>query len=195
MTKVGINGFGRIGRNVFRAAFNNPEVEIVAVNDLTDAATLAAEEEKYVNELNNAVLPDLVEDKKADYTEAINAVDNESTNYNERVETGEYLNFTASSWQSYEKAYNAVTEHFASLDPFGADMPYATSQDYVQNFIDNLASAASHLVVKADYSSVETDCAPASEYTATIDTENIGKFLQILFCLRSVNITNILTRP
>ena len=41
MTKVGINGFGRIGRNVFRAAFNNPEVEIVAVNDLTDAATLA----------------------------------------------------------------------------------------------------------------------------------------------------------
>lgn len=144
------------------------------LNSTADAATLAAEEEKYVNELNNAVLPDLVEDKKADYTEAINAVDNESTNYNERVESGEYLNFTASSWQSYEKAYNAVTEHFASLDPFGADMPYATSQDYVQNFIDNLASAASHLVVKADYSSVESDCAPASEYTATIDTENIG---------------------
>jgi len=40
-TKVGINGFGRIGRNVFRAALNNPEVEIVAVNDLTDAKTLA----------------------------------------------------------------------------------------------------------------------------------------------------------
>ncbi|WP_066633384.1 type I glyceraldehyde-3-phosphate dehydrogenase [Desulfolucanica intricata] len=39
--KVGINGFGRIGRNVFRAAMNNPEVEIVAVNDLTNAATLA----------------------------------------------------------------------------------------------------------------------------------------------------------
>jgi glyceraldehyde 3-phosphate dehydrogenase len=39
--KVGINGFGRIGRNVFRAALANPNVEIVAVNDLTDAATLA----------------------------------------------------------------------------------------------------------------------------------------------------------
>ncbi|WP_062109224.1 type I glyceraldehyde-3-phosphate dehydrogenase [Bacillus niameyensis] len=39
--KVGINGFGRIGRNVFRAALNNPEVEIVAVNDLTDANMLA----------------------------------------------------------------------------------------------------------------------------------------------------------
>ncbi|GED33234.1 type I glyceraldehyde-3-phosphate dehydrogenase [Brevibacillus centrosporus] len=41
MVKVGINGFGRIGRNVFRAALNNPDVEIVAVNDLTDAQTLA----------------------------------------------------------------------------------------------------------------------------------------------------------
>lgn len=40
-TKVGINGFGRIGRNVFRAALKNPAVEIVAVNDLTDAKTLA----------------------------------------------------------------------------------------------------------------------------------------------------------
>ncbi len=39
--KVGINGFGRIGRLVLRAALNNPEVDIVAVNDLTDAKTLA----------------------------------------------------------------------------------------------------------------------------------------------------------
>ncbi|WP_163099103.1 type I glyceraldehyde-3-phosphate dehydrogenase [Peribacillus alkalitolerans] len=39
--KVGINGFGRIGRNVFRAALNNPNVEIVAINDLTDANMLA----------------------------------------------------------------------------------------------------------------------------------------------------------
>jgi len=39
--KVGINGFGRIGRNVFRAAFSDPDIEIAAVNDITDAATLA----------------------------------------------------------------------------------------------------------------------------------------------------------
>ncbi|MDR7079968.1 glyceraldehyde 3-phosphate dehydrogenase [Neobacillus niacini] len=39
--KVGINGFGRIGRNVFRAALNNSEMEIVAINDLTDANMLA----------------------------------------------------------------------------------------------------------------------------------------------------------
>ena len=41
MTKVGINGFGRIGREVFRVAFNNPEVEVVAINDLGDIKTLA----------------------------------------------------------------------------------------------------------------------------------------------------------
>ncbi|MCD6224431.1 MAG: type I glyceraldehyde-3-phosphate dehydrogenase, partial [Deltaproteobacteria bacterium] len=39
--KVGINGFGRIGRVVFRAALKNPEVEVVAINDLTDSATMA----------------------------------------------------------------------------------------------------------------------------------------------------------
>ncbi len=40
-TKVGINGFGRIGRNIMRAAMANPGIDFVAVNDLTDAATLA----------------------------------------------------------------------------------------------------------------------------------------------------------
>jgi glyceraldehyde 3-phosphate dehydrogenase len=39
--RVGINGFGRIGRNITRAAMAYPDIEIVAVNDLTDAATLA----------------------------------------------------------------------------------------------------------------------------------------------------------
>ena len=39
--KIGINGFGRIGRFVFRAALNNSEVEVVAINDLTDSATMA----------------------------------------------------------------------------------------------------------------------------------------------------------
>ncbi len=39
--KYAINGFGRIGRNIVRAGINNPEFELVAVNDLTDAKTLA----------------------------------------------------------------------------------------------------------------------------------------------------------
>lgn len=39
--KVGINGFGRIGRNVFRAGLKDKEIDFVAVNDITDAETLA----------------------------------------------------------------------------------------------------------------------------------------------------------
>jgi glyceraldehyde 3-phosphate dehydrogenase len=39
--KVGINGFGRIGRNIFRAAMDDKAIEFVAVNDITDAETLA----------------------------------------------------------------------------------------------------------------------------------------------------------
>ena len=39
--KVGINGFGRIGRNVVRAGLGNPNIEFVAANDLTDTKTLA----------------------------------------------------------------------------------------------------------------------------------------------------------
>ena len=58
--KVGINGFGRIGRNVVRAALNNPEIEFVAVNDLTDTATLA-HLTKY-----DSVLGGLHEEVKAD---------------------------------------------------------------------------------------------------------------------------------
>ena len=39
--KLAINGFGRIGRKVFREALKQEEIEIVAINDLTDAAMLA----------------------------------------------------------------------------------------------------------------------------------------------------------
>lgn len=41
MKKIAINGFGRIGRNVFRLAYGHEAIEVVAVNDLTDAKTLA----------------------------------------------------------------------------------------------------------------------------------------------------------
>ena len=40
-TKVGINGFGRIGRAFTRLALNRADLEVVAVNDITDARTLA----------------------------------------------------------------------------------------------------------------------------------------------------------
>ena len=39
--KVGINGFGRIGRNIMRTALDDKDIQFVAVNDVTDAKTLA----------------------------------------------------------------------------------------------------------------------------------------------------------
>ena len=39
--KIGINGFGRVGRILFRLAINNPNLEIVGINDLTDTKTVA----------------------------------------------------------------------------------------------------------------------------------------------------------
>ncbi|MFT4670434.1 MAG: glyceraldehyde 3-phosphate dehydrogenase, partial [Ulvibacter sp.] len=38
--KIGINGFGRIGRNLFRILLHHPEIQVVAINDLADAKTL-----------------------------------------------------------------------------------------------------------------------------------------------------------
>jgi glyceraldehyde 3-phosphate dehydrogenase len=58
--KVGINGFGRIGRNVVRAGLSNPEIEFVAANDLTDTKTLA-HLLKY-----DSILGPLAEDVKAE---------------------------------------------------------------------------------------------------------------------------------
>jgi glyceraldehyde 3-phosphate dehydrogenase len=57
---VGINGFGRIGRNIFRASIHDEEIDIVAVNDITDAKTLA-HLLKY-----DSVLGNLAEDVRAE---------------------------------------------------------------------------------------------------------------------------------
>src|SRR4051794_16097771 len=54
--KVGINGFGRIGRNILRAALAHHDVDIVAVNDITDTATLA-HLLKYDSVLGNLSVP------------------------------------------------------------------------------------------------------------------------------------------
>ena len=68
MIKVAINGFGRIGRLVFRLMEDNPELEVVAINDLTDSEQLAyllkydTNHRNYrVNEISNDDNSELVE--------------------------------------------------------------------------------------------------------------------------------------
>lgn len=72
--KVAINGFGRIGRMVFRAALNHPDVQLVAINDLTDAATMAhlltydSVHGKLPNDIRAADKSIIVDDRKIAYT-------------------------------------------------------------------------------------------------------------------------------
>ncbi|MGD8835672.1 MAG: type I glyceraldehyde-3-phosphate dehydrogenase [Desulfobacteraceae bacterium] len=72
--KVGINGFGRIGRMVFRAALENPDVEVVAINDLTDAPTMAhlLKYDSVHNQLDNDIYAEenaiVVDDRKIPYS-------------------------------------------------------------------------------------------------------------------------------
>jgi len=40
-TRIAINGFGRIGRNLFRLLINHPSIEVVAINDIADNKTMA----------------------------------------------------------------------------------------------------------------------------------------------------------
>jgi glyceraldehyde 3-phosphate dehydrogenase len=40
-TRIAINGFGRIGRNLFRLLLNHPEIEVVAINDIADTKTMS----------------------------------------------------------------------------------------------------------------------------------------------------------
>jgi glyceraldehyde 3-phosphate dehydrogenase len=72
--KVGINGFGRIGRMVFRAALDHPDVEVVAINDLTDAPTMAhlLKYDSVHNPLDNDIYSQenaiVVDDRKIPYS-------------------------------------------------------------------------------------------------------------------------------
>lgn len=72
--KVGINGFGRIGRMVFRAALDHPDVEVVAINDLTDAPTMAhlLKYDSVHNQLANDIYAEenaiVVDDRKIPYS-------------------------------------------------------------------------------------------------------------------------------
>lgn len=71
--KIAINGFGRIGRAAFKIAYNNPSVEIVAINDLTDMATMAhlLKHDSVYREFPHGVKPDashlIVDGKSFDY--------------------------------------------------------------------------------------------------------------------------------
>lgn len=108
--------------------------------------------------------------EKADDTAARNAITAETPDYEALAPTSE--EYTKSSWDSYDNAYNALRNYYASLDPKGEDRSYTSNQEYLNNFVNNLQNSSEHLVKRADYSSVVADTAADTEYTMNYDAGN-----------------------
>lgn len=81
--------------------------------------------------------------------------------------------YTESSWTAYDAACTALEDHYASLNPFGEDQNYATDEADIDRFIDNISTSQAHLMVRADYTPVETVVETDSDYTAKYDTGNV----------------------
>lgn len=134
-----------------------------------NVADLASELKQKVDALN-AVILDNRPVEKADDTLARQAVEEESQDFPLLAEQRDQ--FTVSSWSAYDNAYNALKNYYGSLDPYGANREYSSSQDYVDNFALNLDSASQHLVKRADYTNVVEDTAADSQYTTDYNSGN-----------------------
>lgn len=121
-------------------------------NEISDNAisNLATTLDEGVKRLEGVTLPG-ESDKIADYNPALDAVKENSEFYN----TEDSSQYTTSSWAAFSNAYNAIQNHFESIDPFTDDQPFATRQDVVDRIAKQIASAKEHLVEKADYTDVE----------------------------------------
>lgn len=112
-------------------------------------------------------------EEKADYTEAIETAAAESVVRDELVSTGENTEYTSSSWNAYSNAVDAIENHFNSLDPYGNDDPYATTQDTVNRLNNNITAAKAVLVERADYTPVESKVNDTSVVT-NLATNNLS---------------------
>lgn len=130
---------------------------------------LATELKEKVDALNAVVL-DTPPVEKADDTKARTAVEQHSQTFTQLAQQRDQ--FTTSSWSAYDNAYNALKNYYASLDPYGSNREYSSSQDYIDNFAANLNNASQHLVKRADYTTVVEDTAADTEYTANYNSGN-----------------------
>lgn len=121
-----------------------------------------------VKRLENVDLTKL--QKKADYTELINTAKEFADKYADALQHKD--EYTTDAWNAFESAYNAVKEHFTSLDPFGDDQSFVTKQSTVTRLANNIKTAYEHLTNRADYSPVDTKVADGTEYTVNKNQNN-----------------------
>lgn len=119
-TRIGINGFGRIGRNVFRAGFNNPNIEFVAVNDLPTPTETLAHLLKY-----DSVLGEFNADVRAEKGKII--IDGKELKVFEYKGPGEIpwddlgVKYVIESTGAFTNAEKAREHIFRSMRPKGAE--------------------------------------------------------------------------
>lgn len=124
---------------------SNLTKNVIKQADYSDVRTVAEENQKEVDRLNGNILD-----------EQGNIV-------------GKY---TTSSWNAYKNATNAVTKHYASLNPLGENKNYATSQEQVDQLKNNITAAKSTLVEAADYDSYVGTTVPANQDTKSTKNYN-----------------------
>ena len=124
---------------------SNLTKNVIKQADYSDVRTVAEENQKEVDRLNGNILD-----------EQGNIV-------------GKY---TTSSWNAYKNATNAVTKHYASLNPLGENKNYATSQEQVDQLKNNITAAKSTLVEAADYDSYVGTTVPANQDTESTKNYN-----------------------
>ncbi len=108
--------------------------------------------------------------KKADYTELINTAKEYTDEYQNALQHKD--EYTTDAWNAFESAYNAVKEHFTSLDPFGDNQSFVTKQSTVERLANNIKNAYEHLTNRADYSPVDDKVADGTVYTINYNQNN-----------------------
>ncbi len=108
--------------------------------------------------------------KKADYTELIETAKEYTDEYQNALQHKD--EYTTDAWNAFESAYNAVKEHFTSLDPFGDNQSFVTKQSTVQRLANNIKNAYEHLTNRADYSPVDDKVADGTVYTINYNQNN-----------------------
>lgn len=108
----------------------------------------------------------------ADYQPLIDAENMYTDDYQNLIEGDEYKKYTTSTWEAFSAAYNAVIEHFNSLDPYGDDRPFVTDQNTIIRLTNNITKSYAHLIEKADYSPVDDKVAAGTIYTINKDHGN-----------------------
>lgn len=141
-------------------------IDVVNSDNVTTLANTLCEKVKKLESIDVSKI-----EQKADYTELNQTAAEYESLYNEALQHKD--EYTSDAWTAFESAYNAVKNHYTSLDPFGDNQPFVTKQSTVTRLSNNIKTAYAHLTNKADFSPVDTKVADGTAYTINKNQNNL----------------------